>query len=207
MTAIRQLPGRVASRLTRMKTASSGREGMTMAWMKKEALPLAALAAAVFLVLAPGTAFAWPWSWDMFDQPSHKAQEGKAPFVPAGRVPTDGTIAPYRFKTREEAAANLTNPIPPTEQSIARGKVMYDIYCALCHGGTGHGDGKLGKKYMTPADLTSEHSQRLRDGSLYYTISYGAATKDEQMPGYADALSPEDRWHVVNYMKGVIAWW
>jgi len=27
------------------------------------------------------------------------------------------------------------------------------------------------------------------------------------MPGYEDALTSEDRWHVTNYMKHVISWW
>ncbi|MBI5599439.1 MAG: c-type cytochrome [Deltaproteobacteria bacterium] len=158
-------------------------------------------------ILLPGSAFAWPWSWDMFTQPSHKAQEEKAVVFPQDTVTTKGKIVPFPFKTREEAAAILKNPIPPTDESLARGKVLYGIYCALCHGDTGRGDGKVGKKYMSPADLTSEHVQKLSEGSVYFTITYGGVGKDEQMPGYADALTPEDRWHITNYMRQVISWW
>jgi len=162
---------------------------------------------ASFFVLFPGLCFAWPWSWDMFSQPSHKAQEEKAPTLPEGAVSTGGKITPRMFKTKEEAAANLTNPVPPTDESIARGEALYGIYCALCHGSTGRGDGKVGKKYMSPSDLTSEHSQKLPDGSIYFTLTYGGVGKDEQMPGYEDALTPDDRWDVINYMKHVISWW
>ncbi|MDZ4246264.1 MAG: cytochrome c, partial [Dehalococcoidia bacterium] len=93
------------------------------------------------------------------------------------------------------------------DESFVRGKALYNIYCAICHGDTGHGDGKLGKKYMTPSDLTSDYIKKVPDGSIYFTITYGGVGKDEEMPGQGDAISPEDRWHIVNYIKYVLSWW
>ncbi len=165
----------------------------------------AALLAGLIAVAAPGVSHAMPWSWDMFSQPSHKAQEETALSAPRDSVPVGGKTA-YGIKTRDKAM-NVPNPVPPTEESFARGEALYKIYCAICHGETGHGDGKLGKKYMSPADLTSDYIKKVPDGSIYLTITYGGMGKDEQMPGHGDAISPRDRWHIVNYIKHVLSWW
>lgn len=159
----------------------------------------------LIVVAVPGASYAMPWSWDMFTQPSHKAQEETALPMPKGSIPTKGKSS-FDIKTKE-ASVNLPNPIPPTDESFARGEALYTIYCVICHGDMGHGDGKLGKKYMTPADLTSDYIKKVPDGSIYFTITYGGVGKDEQMPAQGDAIRPEDRWHIVNYIKYVLSWW
>ena len=159
--------------------------------------------AALFALLSPVCAGAMPWSWDMFDQPSYKAQEGVDPPTPEGTVPVRGKPVPL---TTKEAAVNIRNPILPTDESLARGKAVFGIYCALCHGDKGRGDGKLGKKHMSPSDLTSDYVQKLPDGEVYFIITYGGLADDDEMPGQGDAIEPEDRWHLINYMKHVITW-
>lgn len=159
----------------------------------------------LFTTLIPVAALAMPWSWDMYTQPSHKAQTERALPGPEGSVPTGGKRA-FGAKTRENSM-NFPNPISPTDESFARGEALYSIYCAICHGDTGHGDGKLGKKYMTPADLTSDYIKKVPDGSIFFTITYGGVGKDEQMPAYGDAIRSDDRWHIVNYIKNVLSWW
>ncbi len=159
--------------------------------------------AALFALLSPVFASAMPWSWDMFDQPSYKAQEDAPPPTPEGTVPAKGKPEPL---TTKDEAVNIRNPIWPTDESLARGKVVYDTYCLLCHGGKGRGDGKVGKKYMSPSDLTSDYVQKLPDGEVYFVITYGGLGEDDEMPGQGDAIEPEDRWHLINYMKHVITW-
>jgi mono/diheme cytochrome c family protein len=40
-------------------------------------------------------------------------------------------------------------------ETAARGKVLFRVYCANCHGATAHGDGELAKLLtLPPADLT-----------------------------------------------------
>ena len=146
----------------------------------------------------PVTAMAMPWSWDFFTQPSHKAQEEKALPVPEGTVNTKGRLS---LKNREEAA-NLKNPVSPTPKSIERGKFVFDTYCATCHGETGQGDGIVGQKFVPPADLTSDYVQSKPDGDIYYTITSGGLAI---MPMQGDAILPEDRWNVVNYIKSVLS--
>lgn len=157
----------------------------------------------LFSMTLPGTALAMPWSWDMFDQSSHRAQKDSAPPTPQDTVPAAGKPLPMRTKAD---SYNIPNPVFPTDQSLARGKYIYDIYCVICHGAMGRGDGGLGKKYMTPADLTSDYVQKLPDGSIFFTITRGGIGKDDNMPGHGEAISPEDRWHIVNYIKHVINW-
>jgi mono/diheme cytochrome c family protein len=158
---------------------------------------------ALLLLLSPVFALAMPWSWDMFDQPSYRAQEGLPPPSPEGTVPVKGKIGPL---TTKEEAVFIRNPMRPTDESLARGKAVFGIYCALCHGEKGRGNGKLGKKYMSPSDLTSDYVQKLPDGEVYFIITYGGLAEDDEMPGQGDAIEPEDRWHLINYMKHVISW-
>lgn len=154
------------------------------------------LAAFVSIAL-PAAAYAMPWSWDMFDQPSHKAQEEPYPAIPEGSVTT--TADPF-IKDRE-AAAKLKNPVAPSPESIERGKAKYETYCLTCHGATGIGDGPVGQKYIPPTDLSSDYVQAKPDGDIYYTIKYGGLAV---MPLYGDSVAPEDRWYIINYIKHVL---
>lgn len=149
-------------------------------------------------ILIPAAAPAMPWSWDMFTQPSHKAQTEAALPFPEGTVSTKGSIS---LKDRDEAA-KLKNIVPPTPKSIERGKFLYDVYCATCHGETGVGNGIVGQKFVPPADLTSDYVQTKTDGDIYYTITNGGLAI---MPMQGDAILPDDRWNVVNYIKHVLS--
>ena len=62
--------------------------------------------------------------------------------------PVAGTIArgghpaydiPNTNEGYELSKANV-NPLEATEENLANGKVMYDIYCATCHGKNGDGN-------------------------------------------------------------------
>ena len=162
----------------------------------KELTRIRAIAlSAALAALVPAAAFAMPWSWDMFTQPSHKAQEEPALSRPAGTEPFNKM--PIRFKDRAEAA-KFKNPADPAIESIERGKAKYTVYCATCHGDGGKGDGIVGQKYVAPTDLTGEYVQGKAAGDIFYTITYGGLAI---MPAYGDSVPEEDRWHIVNYIK------
>lgn len=146
--------------------------------------------------ILPTMAFAWPWSWDMYHQKNHRAQEEPAPAQPAGIVTTAGK--PFYAKDRATSAAELTNPFAPDSTSLKRGRVLFRTYCMPCHGATGHGDGLVGKKYIPPTDLTSAYVQNKKDGDIFYTITHGGLAV---MPSYGDSVDKMDRWHIVNYIK------
>ncbi len=91
------------------------------------------------------------------------------------------------------------NVIPADEVSIQRGEILYSIYCALCHGDTGQGDGPLSPYYdeRPMRSLTSSSIVAQFDGQLFQTITEGFA----RMPPQAEALSPRERWDVINFIR------
>lgn len=161
--------------------------------MKK--LSLTYLAAVLLVALTPALSYAMPWSWDMFRQPSHRAQKDIAPNPPEGTVPVTGR--PYYMKDRA-SAVKVKNPAAATSESIERGKLKYETYCLPCHGVLGKGDGPVGVKYVTPTDLSSEYVQNKPDGDIFFTITSGGLAI---MPSYGDSVPLEERWHIVNYIK------
>lgn len=119
--------------------------------------------------------------------------------MPTGTVPrTGGELALPR--EQRDAAAKRPNPAPATPESIVKGKGLYLIQCAPCHGPGGKGDGPVSPKFIPPPDLTHPSIQRSRtDGYLEHVIGTGGAV----MPAYGEALSPQERWEVVNFLRSI----
>jgi len=156
-------------------------------------------AAMVLALLAPAAAFAWPWSKDMANYIAIKPQAHPMPF-PQRSIPLPGT--PMSHVADRDAAATLANPIPATPESIEKGRQMFTIYCTPCHGTSGTGNGLVGEKLiMRPFDLTSASMQQIPDGLIFGYITFGGVV----MPIYGNDLSPNERWHVVNYVRNVLA--
>ncbi len=161
-------------------------------------------ACAWLLLLPAGLGWAYPWDKDMVDQPTEKAQESVSPGDP-GAVPVDGGETMPLPLTDEEsfdmkdAMAGLENPVPATAESIERGKYFYGINCFVCHGTGGLGDGPVGQKFAekAPVDLNDAYTQDQTDGQLFFTLTRGRVL----MPFYRDALSPSERWDVINYVR------
>ncbi len=165
--------------------------------MKRKAKTLIIAAA-----LAPSLAFAWPWSTDMMNQPSIKPQEGPPAAFPKRSIPVMGI--PTKVKNRDEAN-DLKSPVEATEASLKKGKYLFTIICSACHGLSGKADSPVSEK-IGAIDLTTDYVQEtLTEGWIWGTISFGSAI----MPAYgvpneqggSNDLSPEERWHVVNYVK------
>ena len=74
------------------------------------------------------------WISMMEIQPSYNPQEDPLP-MPARSVPIQGAY-------NDPNLGAPVNPIPASENSLARGKYFYDINCAICHGPEGAG-GKI----------------------------------------------------------------
>ena len=132
---------------------------------------------------------------DMADQPSIKPQE-KPLEPPLGSVPVQGR---ERRMNRVEAAERLANPIPSTPASLANGKQLFQVYCALCHGPDAKGGGPVAARFVPPPDLTLELFRQRPDGFLYATIRDGGPL----MPAQGENLSPNERWDIVNYLRSL----
>jgi len=164
------------------------------------------LASIIFLLAIPGAGVTLPWDKDMQDQPSFKPQDSLVAIsrtsVPVGGKdrfsPPDDIIE--LVKARLEAGRTLVNPMPKSPESLARGEQMYKLHCLVCHGDQGRGDGPVGRKFVPqPMELNLDYVQLQPDGQLFYTISHGSIA----MPFYRNAMLPEDRWHLVNYITEV----
>ena len=100
----------------------------------------------------------------------------------------------------EASATQITAPAG-LDQIDTRGKYLYNIYCAACHGAEGNNDGKVFQKVsaLKPAwkGYTDEYIKTLEEGKIYHTLTYGK----NNMGSHASVLEPTDRWRVVKYVK------
>ena len=163
-----------------------------------------AVSIAALALSAADSSQAYPWDKDMVDQPAEKPQESPAPPGPGSVPVTGGEPVPAPADDAEAddmkiAAAALQNPVPASADSIARGKMYFDTNCLVCHGADGTGNGPVGVKFETkaPVDLNDAYTQDQTDGQLFFTVTRGRAL----MPAYRDALTPDERWDLVNYLR------
>lgn len=132
------------------------------------------------------------WIRDMWTGPAVRPQEEARP-LPDRSLTVDG----QRLLNRRDARLALTNPLKPTPDVVADGAALYATYCALCHGVTGTGDGPLADRYRRMPDLTQRYVLDYPDGFVYTIIREGG----RDMPRFADALSIDERWAVVHYLR------
>ncbi len=128
----------------------------------------------------------------------------------AMRKPPSGTVARGLLREDSRYYAGRTEegeyvermPVPVTRALLERGQERYEIFCTVCHGGAGDGNGIImtGNYGYTPAP--TYHSERLRDvtdGYIYDVITNGV----RNMPGYAQQIPVADRWAIVAYVRAL----
>jgi mono/diheme cytochrome c family protein len=105
-------------------------------------------------------------------------------------------------KEQRDLATKVPNPIKATESSVALGRQHYQTFCVPCHGPEAKGGttGPVATKFIPTPDLTNRDLQRQRtDGYWHSYIVVGGAV----MPAYGEALSSQEAWHVVNYLRSL----
>lgn len=106
------------------------------------------------------------------------------------------------------------NPVPFTEESVAKGKQTFEKTCAQCHGMDGRGNPAPDKrlrddwgKRIWPRDLTKPWTWRVTEvadsaektiRNIFARLSLGIP--GTPMPGHADKVSEDDRWHIANFV-------
>lgn len=119
-------------------------------------------------------------------------------------LPVEGTIARgyslYDYQNTNEgydaALTNLKSPLSSSDTDTKRGKELYDIYCGICHGTKGAGQGKLVKREKI-LGVPSYADRPITQGSIYHVIYYGK----NSMGSYANLLNEEERWQVTAYVE------
>lgn len=128
----------------------------------------------------------------------------------AAQLPAEGTIPrgwqPYDYLDTTEGLINaketLTNPIPVTEENLASGAQLYTVYCAVCHGDKGDGNGILMQRekilgipsYAAPGRL-------INDGGTYHVMMYGL----NSMGSYASQTNELERWQIAHHVMNLKA--
>jgi cytochrome c553 len=92
----------------------------------------------------------------------------------------------------------LHNPLENLLVAEQKGKELYNVHCWSCHGSNGYGDGAAGSALgQKPANFHDEKIRKERQGELFWKISTGRGN----MPPFKDALSDEQRWALVSYIR------
>ncbi len=152
-----------------------------------------------------------PWFANMVD---HVATPPLKSWCPEDRVtcrqPVDGTVpitglddlvppiqlAPTSANVRA-MGQRFQNSVAQTAESLERGRDRYDIFCALCHGAQGAGDGPIAAAMPIVPSLVSPQDEGYNDGYIYAIITNGRGL----MKQYRQRVRGDDRWHIVNYIR------
>jgi mono/diheme cytochrome c family protein len=173
-------------------------------------------------------AFASACRYDMQDQPKYKAYKEMKDGI-GSREPVDGTIARgylredkglYSGKkegvttavaqTAVDANGNtvVTSfpdaieefPIAITKETVDRGEQRFKIFCGVCHGALGNGDGMLVRRGFSKPP--SYHDDRLRNAPIGHFFDV-ASNGWGKMNGYSAQISVNDRWAIVAYIRAL----
>ncbi|OAD46583.1 cytochrome C [Polaribacter atrinae] len=117
----------------------------------------------------------------------------------AGTIPRGGHPAydiPNTNEGYELSKTVVTNPLETTEESLANGKAMYDIYCASCHGKKGDGNGVLSQRDKF-SGIPNYKDRDINTGSIYHVIMHGK----NLMGSHASQTTYTERWQIVQYVE------
>jgi mono/diheme cytochrome c family protein len=133
-----------------------------------------------------------PWIDNMKDSIAVGAQEGPRRAAPADSIPIQGPVL--------IAGQPATAPLPVSDTSLERGKILFGINCAMCHGLQGDLQGAEVHKYFQEAPaLVSDRVKSLSDQEIFLTITNGR----NRMPSLAENLDPGETWDIVNYVRSL----
>ncbi|HEY4682716.1 MAG TPA: c-type cytochrome [Candidatus Acidoferrales bacterium] len=98
-------------------------------------------------------------------------------------------------------AAQKSNPVKATPESVEAGKRLFVSQCAMCHGTEGDGKGDLAvelkwevKDWRNPEALKDK-----TDGALFYLLTAGKG----HMPGQEKRMTDTQKWNLVNFIRSL----
>lgn len=150
-----------------------------------------------------------PANGNAADEDAPAAEGDAAPVEngdPVDADPAPGPPAPGQPAEDEPNWVKVA-PIEVTQSVVERGRNRFNIYCAVCHGLAGDGDGVVAQRanqlgqatWVPPTNLHTDYLLTQPDGKLYNTITHGI----RKMAGYEKQISPDDRWAIVTYVRAL----
>lgn len=96
---------------------------------------------------------------------------------------------------------NMTNPVKPTAESLARAKQIYSWDCALCHADNGSGKGDVAvEQKLALVDFRDPSALKpWTDGQLFYIIRNGRG----KMPAEDGRAKDNEVWNLIIYLHSM----
>jgi mono/diheme cytochrome c family protein len=116
--------------------------------------------------------------------------------VPRGEARSDD------FFYRGEINGHLVRgfPAPVTLDQLKKGQERYNIYCSVCHGLTGSGDGMVVQRgFPKPPSLDEQRLRDAPEGHFFQVITNGYGA----MYAYASRVEPAERWAIIAYIRAL----
>jgi mono/diheme cytochrome c family protein len=112
-------------------------------------------------------------------------------------MPTNGSAA---ATTQGDPNDVSTFPFPVTEEVVNRGQERYKIFCGMCHGQTGYGDGMIVRRgFRQPPSYHTDELRAARVGHFFDVITNGWGS----MPSYNTQIPARDRWAIIAYIRAL----
>jgi mono/diheme cytochrome c family protein len=91
-------------------------------------------------------------------------------------------------------------PFPITKDTVKWGKERYEIFCSVCHGLTGNGDGMIVRRgFRRAASFNDDRLRQAPVGHFFDAITNGWGA----MPSYASQIPVQDRWAIIAYVRAL----
>jgi mono/diheme cytochrome c family protein len=93
-------------------------------------------------------------------------------------------------------------PLPVTKELLDRGEERYKVFCIVCHGPNGEGNGMVVRRgYTRPPSYYEDRLRGAPVGHFYDVITNGWG----RMNGYAAQIPVQDRWAITAYIRALQA--
>ena len=91
-------------------------------------------------------------------------------------------------------------PFPITKDILERGEGRYQIFCSVCHGPTGVGDGMIVRRgFRKPPSFYEPALRAAPVGHFFDVVTNGWGV----MPSYAAQIPVQDRWAIIAYVRAL----
>jgi mono/diheme cytochrome c family protein len=127
--------------------------------------------------------------------------------MPQGSVPVTGvTVAEWEVSytpspNAVDSLSRVPNPVAVDERSLANGRRLFQVNCAVCHGDAGDANG--GMRQLNPAygfapPINGVATVARSDGYLWGMMRNGRGLMSS-----FNRIPERERWDVVNYVRGL----
>jgi len=145
---------------------------------------------------------------NMYEPVGYETYE-KVDFLPGemeAMLPVENTIPrgwmPYQYENTiegKEMARLMLSPLDSLQkdENLIKGGELYNIYCMICHGPQGKGQGTLVKREkILGVPSYADAARNVTVGTTFHTIQYGL----NSMGSYASQMNTEEMWQVSEYV-------